>query len=314
MALNMNTPPEDFDDIWRENAKKAGMCPRKQGNETWGVVAPDDWLRGCLLFDRIWIPWYISPQIPGSFCDYDADNEIMGRQLGHRLNELRSMGLETEPNVDGQKTLNDMFISGLTRSIRYVAEVYGHKGYNVIPLYGMSERFDNEFGEGLQIGYEASLNTISIVAPENLTIEQVIDFREDAEAVRQYRSLRLWLRDGLKAQSVEHATDIMSQKLEAYEWAIRKHGLKTLTGALSAVVDSKTLIAIASGAGLTALMAGPMWAALASGLLVCSRSLAWIAERQIDLSDMKRGQNSEVAIFYTMGRRFSKNRKRLIKL
>jgi hypothetical protein len=97
----MNTPyDEDYDNLWCEHAKKVGMIPRKKGNERWGVVAPDDWLRGLLLFDRIWIPWSIDVPNPisdkGSFCDYETDNEVLGRQITQRMNELRSMGRETE--------------------------------------------------------------------------------------------------------------------------------------------------------------------------------------------------------------------------
>ena len=306
----MNTPyDKDFDDLWREHAMKVGMFPKKKGNERWGAVAPDDWLRGLLLFDRIWIPWSLAPPSPisdkGSFCDYETDMEVLGRQLGQRTNELRSIGRKTEPNVD-KMARGELFKSGLRRSIRYVAELYSKKGYNVIPLYGISEQFQAEFTPGLQIAYEASFREISIVSPEPLTVEHVFDFREDAEAVRQYRSLHLWLHDGLKAESVEQATAIIFQKLEAYEWAIKKHGLKTVTGALSAILDSEALIAIAGGVSLAALLSGPIWAALVGGLLACSQSIVWVAKRQIDLEDTKRGQNSEVALFYTMKRVFTK--------
>jgi hypothetical protein len=303
---------KDYDELWTEHAEKLGMFPKNQEKEYWGIVQTDDWLRGLLIFDRIWIPWWISPPSPisdkGSFCDYTTDLKVMDCQLGQRMNELKVMGRESE-NLDfsnentAKKALNKLLKDGLKRSIRYVAELYSQKGYDVIPLYGKSQQFQNEYTPGLQIAYEASLNEISVVSPEHLTVEQVFDFREDIEAAKQYRSLRLWLRDGLKAESVNHATDIISQKLEAYEWAIKKHGLKTVTGAFSSILSNKTLIAIASGASLATLLSGSVWSALiGGGLIACSRSLIWIAERQIDFEDVKRGENSEVALFYTMKR------------
>jgi len=273
---------------------------------------PESWLKGLLLFDRIWIPTGYDP-IPFDksevgFYDYQLDSEVMVRALAQRQNDLRMMGRDREdidwPNVDAQKTMNELAMQGLRRSIRYVAELYSNKGYNVTPVYEIPDQFEAEFAPGVQIAYEASFREISNVCPEHLTVKQVFDFRRDAEAVKQYRSFHLWLRDGLKAESVVHATDIISNKLECYEWAIKKHGLKTITGALSSVIDSKAIIAIASSAGMTALLSGPVWAALTGGLLAGARSLVWIAERQIDLEDTKRGQNSEVALFYAMKRSF----------
>lgn len=66
-----------------------------------------------------------------------------------------------------------------------------------------------------------------------------MEFRRDAEATGKYRDLRLWLQDGISGQSVAHATDIIDQKIDDYSWAIRKHGLSTVPGAVTYLFDWK---------------------------------------------------------------------------
>lgn len=56
--------------------------------------------------------------------------------------------------------------------------------------------------------------------------EQILEFRQDRGASRKYRNIRLWLRDGLHAETITEASELVEKKIEDYEWAIRKHGLK----------------------------------------------------------------------------------------
>jgi len=110
--------------------------------------------------------------------------------------------------------------------------------------------------------------------------------------------LHRWLHDGLGAGSVTEATDILQLKLDAYQWAIKKHGFRTITGALQSILDSRHLAAIAGGAGLGTMMAGPVWGAVAGGLLVGTNVATWVANRAIELEDVYRGNDSEIAIIY----------------
>lgn len=149
---------------------------------------------------------------------------------------------------------------------------------------------------GSVLAYQAAMENIPEIVESQVSWEQVIEFRSDKEALRKYRELRLWLEYSLSAQSVEHARDLIAQKVEDYEWAIRKHGLKTATGALSQIFSWQGLISVAAGVGVGAALGGPIWSALTGSLLTVGRASVWIADRTIDKQDILHGPNSETAI------------------
>lgn len=186
-------------------------------------------------------------------------------------------------------------------------ETYREFGIEVIPIYSSERAFQNDTAPGPVIGYQAAMSQVSLVSPDGANWDQIVDFREDKDALRKYRALRNWLRHGLKASSVAEATDIISQKLEDYEWAIRKHDLKTITGTLASVLDSKQLLALSSASGAAGLVGGAIWAAVTAGIILFAGVSVKIADRLVELEDVKRGANSEVAVIYDIRRRFRRS-------
>lgn len=187
--------------------------------------------------------------------------------------------------------------------VRSIATVYVNRGQSIVYLY--DDKLPGLLEGGREIGYRAALNGLKIIDESQVTMEQVEEFRRDPETTRKYRALRLWLHQGLGAESVDHANDIVTQKLDDYTWAMEKHGLATITGAIESIVDSKHIAAIAGGTGMAALCAGPVWASIAGGLMVGAEVATWIAKRAISLEDVKRGPHSEVAIIYEARKRFT---------
>jgi len=113
--------------------------------------------------------------------------------------------------------------------------------------------------------------------------------------------------DALKAQSPSHAQEIIEQRISEYEWSIRKHGLSTTVGTLKAVLDSKSLSAVATGGVIGALVGGPIFSALTAGLLLTSRVAVAVAERHIERESVRRGPGSEVALLYEARQQFKAN-------
>ena len=130
-----------------------------------------------------------------------------------------------------------------------------------------------------------------------------LDFRSDPEAVRKYRDLRIWLRSGLEAQSAQHATDIIGQKIDDYQWAVKRHGFQTSLGAFKAIFDWKESKLTVAASAFAALTGGPIWAALAGGLGIAAQVGALLAERRLAAQDTIRGPNREVAILYDIQER-----------
>lgn len=158
-------------------------------------------------------------------------------------------------------------------------------------------------GEGRadgHVGYQGAINNLSVVDATKLDWSQVLEFREDVGAARKYRDLRIWLRSGLEAESVEEATDVIGQKIEDYEWAIRKHGLKSTVGGISQMFGWKdAAVAAAAGFGV-----GAVWGALVAGSLLVGKASVWLAERRMEYETVRRGDNREIAIIYEACKKF----------
>lgn len=151
---------------------------------------------------------------------------------------------------------------------------------------------------GQHLVYQGVLNNIPVVIEDCLAWEQVIEFRKDEEVRRKYRDLHLWLAQGLKGESVQQVTDEIGQKLDDYRWAIKKHGMKTAIEAVSTLVSLSAVLPAAGGLTAAAMLLGPLSGALIGGVVAVAGATAWIAKRQVDLQDLKRGKDREVAYLY----------------
>lgn len=190
--------------------------------------------------------------------------------------------------------------------IKNAVKAYSNLGIKVIPIYSSTNEVRRFlFSVGRSIAYEAAMDKILLVSNEDVAWDQIMEFRKDEDAKKKYRSLRLWFEDGLKTESIGHATDVISKRIEDYEWAIKKHGLKTRTGALSKILSLKSIASIAAGAGLTSLVGGPVWSMIAAGSLISSKVILWIADRKIDREDIKH-EFQDIAYLLDIQKKFEK--------
>ncbi len=185
--------------------------------------------------------------------------------------------------------------------------IYKKTGYHrgsLIPVYPSQQQFDHDFPTGQAIGRIAAIKNLPVIVEEKASWEQIQEFRCDKKALKKYRDFRYWLQDGLNARSLQEAEDLIGRKIEAYQWAIKEHGLKTITGFVSVLLHLKTVTPVAAGAGIGQALGGPLWSAFAGGLILSSEILVYAADRLIQLEDIKRGDNAEIAILYETIRRF----------
>ena len=258
-------------------------------------------LRALLLFPQVISPGFkfINIELVPDWMDfqrrqYSNSSNERDREYLAELEKLVKIHPNGHPNA---------LINGA--HVRSLANVYVKQGQSIVYLF--DDKLPNLLDTGPQLGYRAALHGLDVVDESKLTMEQVEEFRRDINAVEKYRALRLWLHHGLKAESLDQANDIVAKKLSDYNWAIKKHGLITMTGAIESVLDSKHMASIAGGAGITALFAGPIWASIAGGLLVGAGVATWMAKQAISLEDIKRGPHSEVAIIYEAQKKFGRN-------
>jgi hypothetical protein len=249
--------------------------------------------RAALLFDRIYVPsWRDGRDITPSHIKFDVPNidEYMHTLWEKLKHQLVLNNPKAKYTADDVSNIIDEF------EVRLRVDSFRLAGYSVTPIYESQQRYFLDYPSGNALAYQAALENLPEIVEDHVSWEQVLEFRSDEEAIRKYRELRLWLEYSLSAQSVEHARDLITHRIEDYEWAIRKHGLKTATGALSSIFCWKGLISVGAGVGIGAALGGPVWSALTGALFTVGRASVWVAERMIEMQDIKRGSDSAVAL------------------
>lgn len=284
----------------------ANRIPAK--DDVLGVTTPDQWKQAAVLFDKIWVPANI--RVPGkglalqtqygdippelTFGAYELDDFVTSRFA--KVIYQRGKGVfEITGEEDERQDLYDAFLQP-------VAKVYSDLGFRITPLYPSESLFERLFTDGTEVAYQAALQNLPLLDQENVNWEEIVSFREDVQAVRKVRQLRLWLIDAIKSDNIHDATDKIAQRIEQYTDAVHKHGLKTILGASGQ---------LAAGTGLAALLGvidKPLPEAISTGLLLTGGTLAWVTTRLIAKDTILRGPNSEIAILHDAQRVFAKQR------
>ncbi len=261
--------------------------------------------RAGLLFDRLQPADLFARDIPEEIQFYVPEAHNYFKQAQRKVLRRFMKGHHPKPGY----TLSN--ISDICRdsSVQTLVESHRHAGFYVLPVYDHQRQFLADFPSGSSIVYQAALSNLPDVIEETASWDQILDFRKDKDALRKYRALRLWLHNALITRSVEEATDVICLKVEDYEWALRKHGFKTATGAISSILDWKGLTTIIGGSSLAAVVGGPIWSALTAGFVISARISVWVAERMIEKKEIERGDGVEVAVIYEAKKRFARKKR-----
>lgn len=182
-------------------------------------------------------------------------------------------------------------------TIANTANIYNKMGYVVTPAYSKEVQFYQEFSEGQQHAYQGALNNLPVPG-ESTPWECILEFRQDVNETGKLRNLKLWLEHSFDAKSEQHATDIISQKIEDYIYAIKKHGVETTIGSLSSVVQFKSSVMTSAAAFGGIALGSPILGWLAGGAVLCYQVGIKVAEHKLSLEDIKRGKNREIAMIY----------------
>ena len=284
-------------DLWKNRpASKFEAC---------AVSDYGSWKRDALLFDKIYVSKYTSDEIrPPSELTFNIENYDDGLQVTRDAISGSAAGY-----VDPSVLLEAAYGSSDHKTIKQIekrgtADQCAKSGIDVTPVYETNTLFYDDFPEGMKITYDAAINNLPVLNDFRTSWEQIVAFREDKESVRKYRSLRRFLHHTLKSDSVQEATDTIEKMIEDYAWTIKKHGMETNLGAFSQIFDWKqTSIMAGSAAALTA-AGSPILAALSTGILTGASAVIYLKQRSIDLEDITRGPNSEIAILYDAQQEF----------
>lgn len=175
-------------------------------------------------------------------------------------------------------------------------------GINMIPVYASRRARDKEYKPGEYQAVVATITNLQIVDEESLAWEQVFEFRKDTEARKKYRRLVHWLDKDMVGKPQSYIEDEISQRLDDYEWALRKLGVETVLGTIEDLLDGKFLMGAAAAGGLTAWAVQHWYGVLASGGLTIGKAGVSLAKRLLELKDVVRRTNPEIAYVHEIKR------------
>lgn len=258
-----------------------------------------------LFADRVWSVGYVGNQ-------HEDINLTFGWEVAYdvRLRALFDLGV-LEAEADG--TMHEItnappaspnFTKWLGSVSQDLAAQYRIRGANVSPLYDSAAARDAEYARGDRAVLLAIADGVMVVDENALTWDQVRQFRQDSEARASYRRFVHWLDREMVGKSATFVADEISSREERYKWALRKHGIDTVVGALERAIAPSTLAsASAAAAAIQFVMNQPLWSLLAAGGLALGSGAISLAKVALAHEDIKHA-NQEISYVQEVKRRF----------
>jgi len=254
-----------------------------------------------LCYDRIWST--SNDAVPEAIrCWGGSPAELDGRGLAADWNiktkraPIVAMCGPEEKKLMLMKATTDR---GLGLILREIARSFSLKhGVIVIPVYDLVTDRASAYNEGKHEMIISILSNLEIVDEEQLTWEQVLEFRADKENQQKYKRFLHWLDKEMIERSQAFVEDEIAIRLEDYEKSIKKHGIKTVIGTIEEALDGKYSLGASGIAGSFTLAGHPTLGMLAAGLLLGGKVGVKLTKVKLDYDDVERGANSEISWVY----------------
>lgn len=175
-------------------------------------------------------------------------------------------------------------------------------GLHPIPIYDSEVDLRGNFQQGREAVLTAAISNIGVVDEAALEWRQVEEVRQDEESCKALRRLRHWFDAGLAQRDQAFVEDEISKRLEAYDRALRKHGVLTVIGELQSMVNSPAVVG--------ALAAGITWPQywLAPATIVVANAVLKVAKATVERRSIKH-DHAEIAYVHDLKRRFGSKEK-----
>lgn len=161
-------------------------------------------------------------------------------------------------------------------------------------VYDSTEELETEYKPGRKDLILHTINGSKLIDESALSWPQIAEIRRDDEARRKLRRMHTWFDTAMVGKPTSVLADSIATKVDDYEWALKKHGISTVTGALSGLLDPAFIAAAGAVTGL-AYLTSDFWAGVSGLSLTLGKVAVSVTKARLDLEDAKRGANSEVA-------------------
>jgi len=168
----------------------------------------------------------------------------------------------------------------------------------LIPVFDFIKQRNKMYKEGNREVIIAVLNGLEIADEKQLTWEQVIEFRKDKDNQKKYKRLLHWLDKEMAGKSQRFIEDEIAMKLDDYESALKKYGIRTILGTIEESLDGKYLLGASSISSAMTLAGHPLLGILLSCGLVVGKIGIKLIEIKLGFDDIERGPNAEISWVY----------------
>jgi hypothetical protein len=253
-----------------------------------------------LFFDRIWCSPGELSSIPQDIAVYGATvteiwpfyfHALQGTELDPDLRKVREFFVNGDPAaeewIDREMMPTRLFSEALARE----------RGVKAIPFYESMGDLEKDYRPGHSEVIVAALSGLGITNEKELSWDQVIEFRNDSAAKTKLRRLRHWLDSTIMDKPLSFVCDEIAIKLDDYEWALKKHGIKTITGTATELLDPKFLACVAASSAGLALAGAEFWATVGAVGALLGRVALSVTTKMVDLAEATRS-GSEVAVIH----------------
>jgi hypothetical protein len=172
---------------------------------------------------------------------------------------------------------------------------FNKHGFPVVPVYSSREEHDTDYRPGNRATVIAALDNLRVVDEQQLSWEQVTEFRNDHQNRLKYLRLLHWLDKDMVGKPRSFVEDEIALRLQDYEDALAKHGILTVLGLLSKAADGKAMLGASSLTASLALSGESTLGIIAGAGLLIGKVAVQVVEVLLDRDDATKGAHSEVS-------------------
>jgi hypothetical protein len=277
------------------------------------AIAPEMPKLAALFYDRVWAG--LNEEVPAdvNFCggtETELRFEVMltaYRSVSARLDgSAREVFTERGYQLFGEVTSVDS-----PSSLPSLWEPYSRRVAEAIaaehqvsptPVFSSVSAQQRVYQPGAYDVIVGSLTQVPVITDAELRWEQVLEVRHDQVARRKLRRFVHWLDKEMIGKSTSFIADEIAERLEDYQRTLTKHGLRTVIGTVSAVLDSKVLLGGGAAIASLSFAREPFAALIAGGAIVLGSAAVHVARSLLDLEDARQTSNAQIAFISEIAR------------
>lgn len=212
--------------------------------------------------------------------------------VAQKLAAMEPEGIRSELAELGQSQV----AASMDQLSRVIArEFHCDHSLHAVPVYHAIEDLNKEYKAGDHSIIIAALADLPVPDEQSLSWEQVLEFRRDHSCFLKYKRLAHWLDANMPDFSLSYVRDELTIRLADYDIALKKHGVKTVLGTLTSLVDSRALLGGSAAIASLSYAIDREWALVAGGAILVGRAAVSVAKALIDGQEARAQNHPEVA-------------------